>query len=81
MTAKILKSCWTILLVLAISIGLVGCTEKAYVDRPVDVLVPQKVKLPKVVCYPEQKTYTEKVKEMRLCIERYKQVISEYEGE
>jgi hypothetical protein len=51
-----------------------GCAEKVYVDRPVEVKVPQKVELPKVRCYVGQATYTEEIKEMRLCIERYKEV-------
>lgn len=54
----------------------VGCAEKEiYIDRPMEVKVPVKCEVPPVECFPNQVTYTEKVKEMRLCIERYKQAI------
>lgn len=69
MSAKILKSLLMIFAVVAIS----GCADKVYVDRPIEVKVPVKCVVPDVVCYPKQATYTEEIKEMRLCIERYKQ--------
>lgn len=69
MNAKILKSLLTIFVVLVIS----GCADKVYVDRPIEVKVPVKCTIPDVVCYAKQPTYTEEIKEMRLCIERYKQ--------
>lgn len=50
-----------------------GCTEKVFVDRPVEVKVPVKCKVPEVKCYPRQGTYTEEVKELRMCVERHKQ--------
>lgn len=74
MNVKILKSLLMIFVMLVIS----GCTQKVYVDRPVEVKVPVKVELPKVECYSGKKTYTEEIKEMRLCIERYKQVMENY---
>ncbi len=69
MSVKILKSLLTIFVVVAIS----GCADKVYVDRPIEVKVPVKCTIPDVVCYAKQPTYTEEIKEMRLCIERYKQ--------
>ena len=74
MNVKTLKSCLIILGLMATSIVISGCAEKVYVDRPVEVKVPQKVELPKVQCYAGQSTYTEEIKEMRLCIERYKEI-------
>ena len=74
MSVKTLKILLMIFVLLAIS----GCTEKVYVDRPVEVKVPVKAELPKVVCYPGKPTYTEEIKELRLCIERYKQVMEKY---
>lgn len=50
-----------------------GCADKVYVDRPVEVKVPVKCIVPDVLCRPGQATYTEEIREMRLCIERYKQ--------
>lgn len=78
MSAKILKICLTIFVMLGISIGLTGCTEKVYVDRPYEVKLPVKGKVPQVQCYPKQATYTEEIKELRLCIQRYKDVIQNY---
>lgn len=69
MNVKILKSLLIIFVMLAIS----GCTEKVFVDRPVEVKVPVKCVVPEVVCNAGQPTYTEEIREMRLCIERYKQ--------
>ena len=74
MSVKILKILLMIFVLLAIS----GCTEKVYVDRPVEVKVPVKAELPKVICYPGKPAYTEEIKELRLCIERYKQVMEKY---
>lgn len=56
-------------------LGISGCTEKVYVDRPIEVSVPVKCIVPDVVCNAGQPTYTEEIKEMRLCIERYKQAV------
>jgi hypothetical protein len=69
MSAMILKSLLMIFVLLVIS----GCSEKVYVDRPVEVKVPVKCEVPKVICTAGQATYTEEIREMRLCIERYKQ--------
>lgn len=69
MNVKILKSCLMIFVLLVIS----GCSEKVYVDRPVEVKVPVKCVVPDVVCKAGQSTYTEEIREMRLCIELYKQ--------
>jgi len=78
MNVKTLKTYLIILGLVATSIMMSGCSEKVYVDRPVEVKVPQKVALPKVQCYAGQATYTEEIKEMRLCIERYKEVHEMY---
>lgn len=78
MSVKTLKNYLIILGLVVTSIVVSGCTEKVYVDRPVEVKVPQKVDLPKVKCYSGQATYTEEIKEMRLCIERYKEVHTIY---
>lgn len=69
MNVKILNSLLMIFVMLAIS----GCTEKVFVDRPVEVKVPVKCKVPEVKCFPGKKTYTEEIKELRMCIERHKQ--------
>lgn len=69
MNVKILRNCLIVLGMLGFS----GCTEKVYVDRPVEVKVPTKCKVPEVTCSAEKSTYTELIKEMRICIERYKQ--------
>ena len=72
MNVKTLKNWLMILGVLVIS---TGCTEKVYVDRPVEVKVPVKCVVPEVKCYPGKATYTEEIAEMRICIERYKQAV------
>ena len=46
-----------------------------YVDRPVEVKVPVKCIVPEVTCFPGRATYTEEIAEMRMCIERCKQVV------
>lgn len=69
MNVKILNSLLMIFVMLAIS----GCTEKVFVDRPVEVKVPVKCKVPEVKCFPGQNTYTEEIKELRMCVERHKQ--------
>lgn len=74
MNAMILKS----LLIIFVVLGISGCAQKVYVDRPVEVKVPVRIELPVVKCYPGKPTYTEEVKEMRLCIERYKEVMEAY---
>jgi len=75
MNAKILKNLLMIFVLMVISSG---CAEKIYVDRIVEVKVPQIVDIPEIKCYPGKETYTEEIKEMRLCIERYKEIISSY---
>lgn len=72
MNAMILKS----LLMIFVLLGISGCSEKVYVDRPIEVKVPVKCEVPKVVCTAGQATYTEEIREMRLCIERYKQAVA-----
>lgn len=72
MNAMILKS----LLMIFVLLGISGCNEKVYVDRPIEVKVPVKCEVPKVVCTAGQATYTEEIREMRLCIERYKQAVA-----
>lgn len=69
MNVMILKNCLMIFVLLVIS----GCSEKVYVDRPVEVKVPVKCVVPEVICSAGKPTYTEEIQEMRLCIERYKQ--------
>lgn len=70
MSVKILKRFLMIFATLAIS----GCTKEVqYIDRPYEVKVPVKCIVPETKCYPNQPTYTEEIKEMRLCIERYKE--------
>ena len=70
MNVKKLRNLLMILGLLGIS---TGCTEKVYVDRPVEVKVPVKCVVPEVKCFPGKATYTEEIAEMRMCIERYKQ--------
>ena len=70
MNVKTLKSLLIVFVLLVIS---TGCADKVYVDRVVEVKVPVKCIVPEVVCYAGQDTYTEEIKEMRLCIERHKQ--------
>ena len=72
MNAMILKS----LLMIFVLLGISGCSEKVYVDRPIEVKVPVKCEVPKVVCTAGQATYTEEIREMRLCIVRYKQAVA-----
>lgn len=72
MNVKILRNWLMILGMLVIS---TGCTEKVYVDRPVEVKVPVRCEMPTVTCFPGKNTYTEEIAEMRICIERYKQAI------
>lgn len=69
MNVKILRNCLIVLGMLGFS----GCTEKVYVDRPIEVKVPVKCKVPEVKCFPRQSTYTEEIKELRMCVERHKQ--------
>lgn len=78
MNARILKNYLTIFVTLVISALFIGCADKVYVDRPYEVKVPVRVEIPTVKCYPKQETYTEEIKELRLCIERYKEVIDNY---
>lgn len=54
-------------------LGISGCAEKVYIDRPVEVKIPVKCVVPEVKCYPGQDTYTGEIREMRLCIERHKE--------
>ena len=75
MSVRILRNSLMILGVMVISIFFSGCTEKVFVDRPVEVKVPVKCQVPKVECFSNQKTYTAEIREMRFCIERYKQAI------
>lgn len=72
MSVKRLRNWLMILGILVIS---TGCTEKVYVDRPVEVKVPVRCEMPTVTCFPGKATYTEEIAEMRICIERYKQAI------
>jgi hypothetical protein len=53
--------------------SLISRISSVYVDRPIEVKVPVKCEVPKVICTAGQATYTEEIREMRLCIERYKQ--------
>ena len=69
MSVKISKC----LLMIFVVLGISGCAEKEYVDRPVEVKVPVKCEVPEVKCFPGKKTYTEEIKELRMCIERHKQ--------
>ena len=69
MIAKTLK----ILLMTFVMLGISGCADKVYVDRPVEVKIPVKCVVPEVTCYPKRPTYTEEIKELRMCIERHKQ--------
>ncbi len=74
MSAKILKTCLILFALMVFS----GCTCSPvevvkYVDRPYEVKVPVACVVPDVTCDANQTTYTGIVKEMRLCIERYKE--------
>jgi len=74
MSAKILKTC----LILFVAAGFSGCActpveTVRYVDRPYEVKVPVACTPPPVACDANQSTYTGVIKEMRLCIERYKE--------
>ena len=69
MSVKISKC----LLMIFVVLGISGCAEKVYVDRPVEVKVPVKCEVPEVKCFPGKNTYTEEIKELRMCIERHKQ--------
>lgn len=65
------KMKWIVMLLMVAVLS--GCTEKIYVDRPVEVKIPVRCKVPEVKCYAGQDTYTGEIREMRLCIERYKE--------
>ena len=74
MNAKTLKFYLTLFAVAVFS----GCGCKPvetvrYVDRPYEVKVPVVCVVPDVSCDANQSTYTGVIKEMRLCIERYKE--------
>lgn len=76
MNVKILKIC-LILFVAAVFSGC-GCKPVEtvrYVDRPYEVKVPVACVVPNVLCDANQTTYTGVIKEMRLCIERYKEAV------
>ena len=76
MNAKILKTCLILFALMVFS----GCACSPvevvkYVDRPYEVKVPVACVVPDVACDANQSTYTGIVKEMRLCIERYKEAV------
>lgn len=76
MNANISKTC---LILFAIA-GFSGCGCKPvetvrYVDRPYEVKVPVACVVPDVSCDANQTTYTGVIREMRLCIERYKEAV------
>ena len=65
------------LLLFAMAFLVVGCAEKepkvVYVDRFNEVKIPQKCIVPDTDCIIQKSaTYTEIVKDMRLCIEELK---------
>lgn len=69
MNVKILKS-------LLIGCGVLifsGCAEKiVYVDRPIEVEIPQKCIIPDVHCNFNKETDTEVINAMLMCIEDFK---------
>lgn len=73
MNAKILKKALIILLIGSI---LTGCTTKIeYVDRPVEVKVPQKCIIPNISIDLNKTTYTEKVNAMEIYIYELEEAI------
>jgi len=81
MTAKILKICLTLFVLISLS----GCTREVkvpvYIDREVEVLVPQKCTLPKPKCGFNAETYTEIVANMLKCIYDYDLILKKCKGE
>ena len=66
MSVKILKKA---LIALLIGLILTGCTTKIeYVDRPVEVKVPQKCIVPEVQIDLNKPTYTEKIQALEIYI-------------
>ena len=66
MNVKILKKA---LIALLIGLILTGCTTKIeYVDRPVEVKVPQKCIVPEVQIDLNKPTYTEKIQALEIYI-------------
>ena len=71
MNALISKMLLTSLVLLSFS----GCAEKiVYVDRPVEVKVPQKCVVPEVHC-EFTGTYTERVRKAEMCITNFNKAI------
>ena len=71
MNALILKMLLMSLVLLSFS----GCAEKiVYVDRPVEVKVPQKCVVPEVHC-EFTGTYTERVSKVEICIANFNKAI------
>ena len=71
MNALILKMLLMSLVLLSFS----GCAEKVvYVDRPVEVKVPQKCVVPEVHC-EFTGTYTERVSKVEICIAEFNKAI------
>jgi hypothetical protein len=81
MNAKILKVCLTLFALIILS----GCTREVkvpvYVDREVEVLVPQKCTLAKPKCEFNAETYTEIVANMLKCVYDYDVVLKKCKGE
>lgn len=71
MNALILKMLLMSLVLLSFS----GCAEKVvYVDRPVEVKVPQKCVVPEVHC-EFTGTYTERIRKVEMCIAEFNKAI------
>ena len=64
------------MIILLIGSLLTGCTTKIeYVDRPVEVKVPQKCIVPKVTAELNKETYTEKIQALEIYIYELEEAI------
>ena len=64
------------MIILLIGLILTGCTTKIeYVDRPVEVKVPQKCIIPNITIDLNKTTYTEKVNAMEIYIYELEEAI------
>lgn len=80
MNAKILKICLTVFALISLS----GCTKTVevpvYVDREVEVLVPQKCTLREPQCNFNEEYDTEVIGNMLKCLYDYKVVLNKCQG-
>lgn len=64
------------MIILSIGSILTGCTTKIeYVDRPIEVKVPQKCIVPKVTAELNKTTYTEKIQALEIYIYELEEAI------